>query len=239
MKNLMSHFPDVKAMLFDSGRVLNTSSTGHWFIPPNFFTIVDKENFDSIPSKKRNYAFRSAGKYRDSQKTVMTTEDEYTLFKEFYRLFSDCLPELNLSETQIDAIAKDLVYNEQKYIFYNDAIAVIPLLAQKYKLAIVSDAWPSLRQVFSNANMQKYFSAMIISSELGIAKPNREMYLSAIEALQVKPNEAIFIDDNINNCLGAEKLGINSVLLCRDFKYYIYYKLTLGKKTVINNLHQL
>ncbi len=38
----------IKAILFDSGRVLNMSSTGHWFIPPNFYKYVNKEEFLSI-----------------------------------------------------------------------------------------------------------------------------------------------------------------------------------------------
>lgn len=32
---------NIKAILFDSGRVLNQSSTGHWFISPRFFEYVD------------------------------------------------------------------------------------------------------------------------------------------------------------------------------------------------------
>lgn len=34
----------IKGILFDSGRVLNESSTGHWFISPNFFKYVEQKN---------------------------------------------------------------------------------------------------------------------------------------------------------------------------------------------------
>lgn len=31
---------NIKAILFDSGRILNIPKTGHWFIPPNFMKII-------------------------------------------------------------------------------------------------------------------------------------------------------------------------------------------------------
>lgn len=36
----------------------------------------------------------------------------------------------------------------KKYTFYKDALKVIPELKLNYKLAVVSDAWPSLKDVF-------------------------------------------------------------------------------------------
>ena len=50
---------------------------------------------------------------------------------------------------QIKGLATDLVYNSDKYVFFDDALKVIPTLKSKYKLAIVSDAWPSLKDVFN------------------------------------------------------------------------------------------
>lgn len=38
----------IKAVLFDSGRVLNGPASGHWFITPNFFDYVEKKAFVRI-----------------------------------------------------------------------------------------------------------------------------------------------------------------------------------------------
>jgi len=38
----------IKGVLLDSGRVLNYSSSGHWFITPNFFNYIDKLSFDKL-----------------------------------------------------------------------------------------------------------------------------------------------------------------------------------------------
>lgn len=67
------------------------------------------------------------------------------------------------------------------------------------------------------------------------------MYYTALEELNVKPEEAAFIDDSFKNCLGAMKVGINTILLCRNKQVYITEKIkSIGKGyKVTNNLKQL
>lgn len=58
----------IKAILFDSGKVLNKPVSGHWFIPPNFFEYVDRETFESIPSSNKRAAYTRAGNYISKKK---------------------------------------------------------------------------------------------------------------------------------------------------------------------------
>lgn len=232
---------DIKAILFDSGRVLNGPVTGHWFITPNFWEYVDKATFDSVDKNKIAFAFAEADKYIVTQKTMITKEEEYRHFIKFYETFSSQLPELKMTADTIKNVAKDLVFNPKKYIFYDDALSVIPKLKNKYKLAIVSDAWPSLLDVYEENNMTSYFDSIVISSFIGTSKPDSNMYSTALKELNIKPDEAIFVDDSLKNCMGALAVGINAVLLCRDKRVYIVQKMkSMGKGyKVINNLNQL
>lgn len=232
---------NIKAILFDSGRVLNGPVTGHWFITPNFWEYVNKDVFDSLDKSKIASAFAEADKYIITQKLMTTKDEEYKHFVKFYEIFSLRLPELQLYSETIENIARDLVFNPKKYVFYDDALSVIPELKDKCKLAIVSDAWPSLLDVYEENNMTSYFDSIVISSFLGTSKPDSKMYNTALEELDVKPEEAIFIDDSLKNCIGAIEVGINAVLLCRNKQVYIREKIkSVGKKyRVINNLHQL
>ena len=50
------------------------------------------------------------------------------------------------------------------------------------------------------------------------------MYEAELDELDVKPEEAIFIDDSLKNCLGAIELGIKAYLLCRDYEDYLWCK---------------
>lgn len=229
----------IKAILFDSGKVLNKPVSGHWFIPPNFFEYVDKEIFDSIPSSNKRAAYTRAGNYISKKKFVVNSDEEYSNFVEYYRILGEELPRLKLKDSDAKAIARDLVYNYDKYSFYEDAVNLIPELSKKYKLAVVTDAWPSLENVFKNAGLRDYFSSFIISSMIGVTKPDEVIYKAALSELKVLPEEAVFIDDHAKNCEGASKLGIKSIILSREFKFYAYNKLVNPGYQLIRSLNEL
>lgn len=232
---------NIEAILFDSGRVLNYPITGHWFITPNFFSVVNKDSFESISIERRNIAFAKAANYINSFVFIETNEAEYEYFIKYYEILLNELPELKLDRDASCELAKDLVYNTDKYKFFEDAMKVLPLLKKKFKLAIVSDAWPSLIDVYIKAGLYSYFSSFVISSIMGVTKPNEKMYLTSLKELNIEPGKAVFIDDNIKNCLGAKKVGLKTALLCRDKRYfYIQKVISIGKGySVIHSLNEL
>lgn len=159
---------------------------------------------------------------------------------EYYSIFFNELPELNVSDEKLRLVTKDLVYNYEKYIFFDDVADSILSLKRKYKLAVVSDAWPSLVNVFKVAGLRQYFTSFVVSAIIGVSKPDEKMYKTALEELNLLPSEVIFIDDSIRNCNGAKKVGIdNTFLLCRDSKLFIYHKLTCKNHIVVRNLRQI
>ena len=105
----------------------------------------------------------------------------------------------------------------------------------------MSDAWPSLLDVYKENDMTSYFASIVISSFLGTSKPDSKMYLTALQELNIIPEEAVFIDDSLKNCVGAMSVGINAVLLCRNKKAYIIQKIkSIGKGyKVIDTLNKL
>lgn len=231
----------IKAVLLDSGRVLNRSATGHWFIPPRFFDYVDKRKWNSLEQKNVKAAFRFATEYINAQPLIRDKDEELFHFQKFYQIFASQLPELALTDEQTKLLASDLVNNAGKYVFYDDALRAIPALKPHYQLAVVSDAWPSLVDVFKGNGVYDCFAAFVISSIIAATKPDAKMYLTALKELKVSPEEAVFVDDNPANCLGAMKVGIHAVLLCRNPWQYILQKiLGVGKGyRVIRNLDQL
>lgn len=99
----------IKAILFDSGRVLNEPSTGNWSIPPRFFSIVDKEKYRDIDKKLIGKAFQDAKAYLSKQNWICDEQEEFEHFLEFYRIFSNVLPQLNISDESISLLATDMV----------------------------------------------------------------------------------------------------------------------------------
>jgi putative hydrolase of the HAD superfamily len=72
-----------------------------------------------------------------------------------------------------------------------------------------------------------------------VEKPNELMYRTALDELGVSADEAMFVDDNIRNCDAAKKLGIKTVLLCRDFKLYLFNKVICKDYRVEKNIRFL
>jgi len=50
------------------------------------------------------------------------------------------------------------------------------------------------------------------SCDLRFAKPDPAIYHHVVDALQVRPEEALFLDDRIENILSAESVGLQAIL---------------------------
>ncbi len=56
------------------------------------------------------------------------------------------------------------------------------------------------------------FDAVVISSEVGMRKPEPQIFLHAAELLRLSPQECVFIDDIEANITAAEQVGFTGVL---------------------------
>jgi putative hydrolase of the HAD superfamily len=52
----------------------------------------------------------------------------------------------------------------------------------------------------------------VISGEVGLHKPQPEIFRLACDRLGVDPQESVFVDDLRENCAGAETVGMTAVL---------------------------
>ena len=84
-------------------------------------------------------------------------------------------------------------------------------LRGKYKTCLISNAFDDLRNYIIREKFDDAFDYMIISAEVGVAKPEAKIYHIALEQLGVSPNEAVFVDDFIENIEACEKLGIHGI----------------------------
>jgi len=80
------------------------------------------------------------------------------------------------------------------------------------KVGLISNAWPELRNWIIAQKFHDTFDEMIISSEIGIKKPDERIYRRALEKLGVQPEEAVFVDDMSTNVEAAKALGMQGVI---------------------------
>jgi len=85
-------------------------------------------------------------------------------------------------------------------------------LHQTYKTGLLSNAWDAIRQAISRDwHMEDAFDSIILSSEVGLLKPDPLIFHLAIERLGVQAKQAIFVDDMPRNVEGAKKAGLLGV----------------------------
>jgi epoxide hydrolase-like predicted phosphatase len=66
--------------------------------------------------------------------------------------------------------------------------------------------------VINDHGLGKLFDEVILSGDLGIVKPNAEIYNYALDKLSVSASESIFVDDRKINVVAAEECGIRSLI---------------------------
>lgn len=93
-----------------------------------------------------------------------------------------------------------------------DLVDYVRRLHKGYKTALLSNAWDDLRQVISEKwHFEDAFDLMIISSEVGMAKPDPRIFQQALDRLRVTASETIFVDDFQRNVQAALAMGIKAV----------------------------
>ncbi|MRN54610.1 HAD family hydrolase [Paenibacillus monticola] len=66
-------------------------------------------------------------------------------------------------------------------------------------------------------NLRDYFKTIVISGEVGISKPDPDIYLLALARLGTKAGQTLFIGDHpVNDIWGAGKAGMESIWLRRN-----------------------
>lgn len=80
-----------------------------------------------------------------------------------------------------------------------------------YKTGLLSNFSEALRPMLANHwHVDGAFDEIVISCELGIIKPQAEIYLHMLKLIGCKAQEAIFIDDKLINVEGAKAVGLHA-----------------------------
>ncbi len=86
------------------------------------------------------------------------------------------------------------------------------LRADGYPIALLSNESPELQDRLRQFGIHDLFDHVLISALIGVMKPDVTAFRVALQALQVAPHEAIFVDDSLTNIRAASALGIHAIL---------------------------
>jgi len=102
-------------------------------------------------------------------------------------------------------------------------IELLQKLKRKYRLFLLSNTNEihipkALIEWKKSSDIDFYdcFEHVYLSHEIGMRKPNEEIFEYVCQQQNIRPENAVFIDDSIQHIDGAKKMGLNTIHLTPD-----------------------
>lgn len=144
------------------------------------------------------------GLFKTYMKVGIESQKPFTIFLKNHKQFNERILAAGIN-----------AYNSSKIKHLKPYRDVIPTLKKlkKYKLGVISDA-PKLKlyQRLEAMKITDFFDVIIGYEDTGRKKPSKIPFKKALNALKVKPNEALFIGDwPERDIKGARNMGMKTV----------------------------
>ncbi len=112
-------------------------------------------------------------------------------------------------------------WNSMLLTFREDSLEFLKKIKPKYKIFLLSNTnhihLKELRNIYYNKPrayaFEKYFDKAYYSCEMGLRKPNADIYDFVMEENKLDPAKTLFVDDSIQNVEAAKLSGLQTILL--------------------------
>lgn len=119
--------------------------------------------------------------------------------------------ELNLSDRALNEF-QDLFWQGDR--IDQSLVKFLEDCRPQFQTALLTNAWKGARKTLKenyDISEDQTVDHLLISSEIGIAKPDPRIYALLAESLDCQFNEILFVDDFIENIFAAKEMGINTI----------------------------
>jgi epoxide hydrolase-like predicted phosphatase len=179
------------ALLVDFGGVLTTS------VWDSFADFCREQGLDEGAVKR---LFREdPGALADLRALETGAVEE----REFERRFADRLG-LDDATDLIESMFRGMLPEESM------VAAVRAVRASGVKTGLISNSWSTSH--YDRELLGELFDDVVISADVGLHKPQPEIFHLAAEHLGQPPESCVFVDDLRENCEAAEAVGMTAVL---------------------------
>ena len=115
-----------------------------------------------------------------------------------------------------DLLRMDAELAREHVRLFDDTVPFLTELRSRGVLiALVSNCSDTTRPLLEELGVLRLADSVILSCEVGSAKPSPEIYVSALEDLGVAATDAVMIDDQPSFCVGAEAVGVRAIQIVR------------------------
>ncbi len=104
------------------------------------------------------------------------------------------------------------------YVLFPDVEDALRQLQSRYRIGIVTNGAAGTQQEkIAVTGLDRYADVVKVSGELGYGKPDPRIFLDALAALGIRPEQAVHVGDSLrSDVAGAKAAGIMAVWVNRD-----------------------
>ncbi len=123
--------------------------------------------------------------------------------------------EISLNKNDIQVIKEFIAPKYYKKFPETDEV-LKSLQKEDLKVILVTNSPPSSKKAFYNMNLTSLFDRTVFSCDVGVLKPNKEIFQVALKGFDLNTNEALMIGDSLEKDVqGAINSGLNGLLIDR------------------------
>jgi putative hydrolase of the HAD superfamily len=191
--------PPLQAILFDYGGVLRADGREIW-------DVVDDEN--GLPRGALWAAWHDIPEYRQSREGAI---DGGTFRAAIHRTLVSVAGNAARAEAAIAALEARLA---SLPIVDADMRGLLERLrtGRRVKLGLVSNADRGFGERFRARGITRFFDDVVVSGDVGVAKPDPAIFRLAAQRLSVPPAACLMIDDQPQHLRAAETTGMRTHL---------------------------
>lgn len=216
MEETVSSRMKIDAILFDVNGTLTDILTDEGK-PEIYRTLQDFLRYRGIRLRKSEIHSLYFRYMKEQQERSSEEHPEFDAVKIFQRIMEERPYSLQSSSPseRLAPILADLFRTAslcKELHTYPNVREVIQSL-QRYRMGVVSDgqrAWA--RAELEAVDLLEHFHPVIVSGDFGFRKPDRRLFERALEILEVEPQNAVFVgNDMYRDVYGAKQVGMRSI----------------------------
>jgi putative hydrolase of the HAD superfamily len=123
------------------------------------------------------------------------------------------------------ALAKSIahLYTERspyQTLLFPDAIETLDYLYAKYEIHLITNGFEEIQAIkIKQSGLEKYFKHIFISEKVGHQKPDKRIFIHAMEVSGASVSESLMIGDNMQTDIaGAKSVGMDQVFFNPNLK---------------------
>jgi putative hydrolase of the HAD superfamily len=199
--------PRIRAVSFDAGGTLIqvSPSVGHIYVE-----VAARHGVKGLSAALLNRRFAAA--WRAAKRFSYSRSDWTKLVDATFRGLTDRPP----SQTFFAKLYARFAEPDAWRVFGDVVSTLEALVARGLKLGVISNWDERLRPLLERLRVASYFEVIVVSREVGCAKPSCAIFEHAVQTLELPPAAVLHVgDDRLMDVGGAQAAGLSALLLNR------------------------